>query len=221
MRVVVSDALGFEDLADEHDYEQMSDLEQGTDRQPDHVKVEAETKLMSSSSFYNYSTLHKSHGASLVENYKDVGGGNSFEEQPDYVKVEEETNSRLPPPFYNNPNGKSVASLGESYENPAGENDYEESVDHQPDYETADDETEIFPPPPLPPPLCSDPDRTSGGSLGQENLAEDNDYEESTDQQPDYVTAEDEDADPAADNVSEEDYDDVGSENEEDYDDVA
>lgn len=222
MWVVVSDALGFEEQADENDYEQMPDCEQSTERQPDYVKVEEETKLTSHSSFYNYSNTQKRPSALLGGNHKDLDSWeNSFEEcsdqQLDYVKMEEDTNVLPPPPFYNSPNGKSAASLGESYENLAEENDYVEGVDHQPDYETADDETEMFPPPPP----CNDP-RISGGSLCQSY--EENDYEESADQQPDYITVEEEEAeeeaDPAADDTSE-DYDDIGSENEEDYDDVA
>ncbi|KAM4726913.1 uncharacterized protein scimp [Anableps anableps] len=124
-------------------------------------------------------------------------------------------------------NQNSGVSVAQSYENLAEENDYEESVDPQPDYVKVEDETEG-----CPPPLCDlDLNMKCGSSLGQsyENLADESEYEESTDQQSDYVKVEDEEMLPldqnnaARDNistVSTEDYDDIG-EDEEDYDDIS
>ncbi|XP_030603159.1 uncharacterized protein scimp [Archocentrus centrarchus] len=91
--------------------------------------------------------------------------------------------------------------------------DYEESTD-PPDYVKMEEEV-IFPPPP--------PYESMNGCVleaqSYENLAEENDYEECTDDQ--YVKV-DGDAQ-AGDNTSTEDYDDIGGEDrdEEDYDDVG
>lgn len=130
-------------------------------------------------------------------------------------------------PVYNHPNVSSGVLDAQSYENLAEENDYEESVDPQQDYMEVEDEKESYLPPPPPPPLCDpDPNMACGGSLAQsyENLAEEHDYEESVDQQADYVKVENEDEllPHQKDNVSStstEDYDDIG-ESEEDYDDI-
>ncbi|XP_017284645.1 GRIP and coiled-coil domain-containing protein PFC0235w-like [Kryptolebias marmoratus] len=119
----------------------------------------------------------------------------STDQQPDYVKMEEETKTMSPSSLCNHPNPHKgdPASLGQSYENLAGENDYEECMDQQPDYVKVEEETSLLPPPPA---FYNDPSPQIklDASLGQsyENLAEENDYEESTDQQPDYVTADDE-----------------------------
>lgn len=140
-----------------------------------------------------------------------------------------------PPPFYSNPVLKKNSGVVEalSYENLAEEHDYEESTDLQPDYIKVEDETEIFPAPPFY--SKPDPKLNSGvlEALSYENLAEEPDYEQSLDDQPDYVKVEDEEVllpnpgDPEDDNASSEDYDDIDggdgheTQEDEDYDDVA
>ncbi|XP_012719745.1 uncharacterized protein LOC105927523 [Fundulus heteroclitus] len=151
----------------------------------------------------------------------------TLDQKLDAVKVEE---NRIlgSAPLCNHPNRNSEASVGLSYENLAEEHDYEESMDPQLDYVEVEDEAERFPPPA---PLCnSDPNMKCNISLAQsyENLADENDYEESTDQQWDYVKVEDDEAlvshHKARDNhstASTEDYDDIGGDDDEDYDDVV
>ncbi|XP_035800742.2 uncharacterized protein LOC118469793 [Amphiprion ocellaris] len=145
----------------------------------------------------------------------------STDQQPDYVKVEEEI-LPPPPPYEHQGPGMTAGVAGQSYENLAEEHDYEQSTDQQPDYVQVQEEEEILPPPP--------PGMTAGvAGQSYKNLAEEPDYEQSLDQQPDYVQVEDEaetflphPADPAADNSSTEDYDDIGEDQgEEDYDDVG
>ncbi|XP_008280684.1 uncharacterized protein scimp [Stegastes partitus] len=106
--------------------------------------------------------------------------------------------------------------------------DYEQSTDQQPEYVKVEEEEEILPPPT--PYNQPDPEINHGVSEGQsyENLAEEPDYEQAVDEQPDYVQVEDEaetflpqPPDPAADNSSTEDYDDIGEDQGEDYDDVG
>ncbi|KAL3970647.1 apoptosis regulatory protein Siva [Sarotherodon galilaeus] len=94
--------------------------------------------------------------------------------------------------------------------------DYEESTELQADYVKMEGDIK-FPPPPV--------FNSMNGSVleaqSYENLAEENDYVESMDNQPDYVKVDEEDQ--AGDNTSTEDYDDIGGEeqDEEDYDDVG
>ncbi|XP_069001994.1 uncharacterized protein [Embiotoca jacksoni] len=165
---------------------------------------------------------------SAAQSYENLAEDHDYEEttdqQSNHVKEENKTEILRPLPPYDDPDPdmKLGVSVGQSYENLAEDHDYEQSTDEQPDYVKVDDETEILRP--LPPYDDPDLDMKLGVSVGQsyENLAEDHDYEQSTDEQPDYVKVEAEDS--ATDNVSTEDYDDIGCEkddqSEEDYDDV-
>ncbi|XP_069574916.1 uncharacterized protein [Brachyistius frenatus] len=165
---------------------------------------------------------------SAAQSYENLAEDHDYEEttdqQSNYVKEENKTEILRPLPPYDDPDPdmKLGVSVGQSYENLAEDHDYEQCTDEQPDYVKVDNETEILRP--LPPYDDPDPDMKLGVSVGQsyENLAEDHDYEQCTDEQPDYVKVEAEDS--ATDNVSTEDYDDIGCEkddqSEEDYDDV-
>lgn len=153
----------------------------------------------------------------------------STDQQPDYVKVEEEEKTLPPPPPYDHPGPDMTAGVaGLSYENLAEEHDYEQSTDQQPDYVQVEEEEAILPPPP--PYNHPGPGMTAGvARQSYKSLAEEPDYEQSLDQQPDYVQVQGEaetflphPADLAADNSSTEDYDDIGEDQgEEDYDDVG
>ncbi|KAM4544474.1 uncharacterized protein scimp [Odontesthes bonariensis] len=231
MNCGVSVGESYENLAEEeHDYEE------STDQQPDYVKVEDETEILHPPPLYAAPDPKMNCGVSVGESYENLAEEEhdyeeSTDQQPDYVKVEDETEILHPPPLYAAPDPKMNCGVSEaqSYENLAEEeHDYEESMDQQPDYVKVEDETEIRHPPPLY--AAPDPKMNCGVSVGEsyENLAEEeHDYEESTDQQSDYVKVEDEEillpdpADPEADDASSEDYDDIGSEVEDDYDDVA
>ncbi|CAG5870328.1 unnamed protein product [Menidia menidia] len=202
---VVSGAQSYENLSDEHDYEECAD------QKPDSVKLEAETQILRPpppGTDPDQDPKMKS-GLSVAQSYENLAEEQDYEESteqlPDYVKLEEEVQLLGPAPLYSDPHPHRSSGLcgAQSYQNLAEEQDYEESTDQQPDY-------------------------------SYENLAEEQDYEESTDQQPDYVMPEGgaevlppPPADPEADCSSSEDYDDIGGgeeeeeEEEEDYDDIA
>ncbi|XP_051793635.1 uncharacterized protein LOC110964118 isoform X2 [Acanthochromis polyacanthus] len=227
---LTAEAQSYENLAEVSDYEQCTaDYEQSTDQQPDYVKVEEEEEILPPPP-YDHPGPGMTAGVAGLS-YENLAEEHDYEQstdqQPDYVQLEEEEILPSPPP-YNHPGpGMTAGVAGLSYENLAEEHDYEQSTDQQPDYVQLEEE-EILPPPP--PYNHPGPGMTAGVAvLSYENLAEEPDYEESLDQQLDYVQVEDEaktlfphPADPAADNSSTEDYDDIGEDQgEEDYDDVG
>ncbi|KAM7397588.1 hypothetical protein PAMA_005751 [Pampus argenteus] len=97
--------------------------------------------------------------------------------------------------------------------------DYEQNIDDDHDYEQNIDDVHDY------------EQNIDGVHDYEQNIDDVHDYEQSMDNQSDYVKVEDEELmlppppyeapDPAADNASTEDYDDIGGEDEEDYDDVA
>ncbi|XP_041864717.1 protein clarinet-like [Melanotaenia boesemani] len=213
------DSVGqsYENLAEDHDYEQ------STDQHPDYISVADETEILPPPIQCN-AVPNLDHCVSLGQSYENLAEDHDYEQStdqhPDYISVADETEI-LPPPIQCNavPNLDHCVSLGQSYENLAEDHDYEQSTDQQPDYLNGVDETEILPPPIQ----CNAvPNLDRCVSMGQsyEDLAEDHDYEQSLDEQPDYVKAEDEET--KADNTSTEDYDDIEcEEDEDDYDDVV
>ncbi|KAM9728559.1 uncharacterized protein scimp isoform 1-T2 [Menidia menidia] len=231
-------AQSYENLSDEHDYEECAD------QKPDSVKLEAETQILRPpppGTDPDQDPKMKS-GLSVAQSYENLAEEQDYEESteqlPDYVKLEEEVQLLGPAPLYSDPHPhrSSAPSGAQSYQNLAEEQDYEVSTDQQPDYVMPEGGAEGLPPPPAgtDPDQDQDPNRSSGlcGAQSYENLAEEQDYEESTDQQPDYVMPEGgaevlppPPADPAEDCSSSEDYDDIGGgeeeEEEEDYDDLA
>ncbi|KAF6721767.1 hypothetical protein FQA47_013296 [Oryzias melastigma] len=120
--------------------------------------------------------------------------------------------------------------MSQNYKNPNEDNDYEESTD-QLDYVKVDDESENFPPPPSHNPADLKLQPQFSVSQSYDILTEEPDYEESMDNQVDYVKVDDEEnpfahpPDPVAEDSSSEDYDDIGEtsddKDEDDYDDVA
>ncbi|RVE64202.1 hypothetical protein OJAV_G00143660 [Oryzias javanicus] len=160
------------------------------------------------------------------ESYENLTEEHDYEESIDYVKVDDEPETLPAPPSHN----PADMRLQSQFFNPIEDNDYEESTD-QLDYVKVDDELETFPAPPShnPADLKLQPQFSLGQSY--ENLTEEPDYEEITDDQLDYVKVEDEEnpfahpPDPAAEDSSSEDYDDIGEtsddKDEDDYDDLA
>ncbi|KAM7373982.1 hypothetical protein PAMP_006662 [Pampus punctatissimus] len=149
-------------------------------------------KCISASGNHRILQIHRSHNFSRQEN-----------------KYQETKIPPLPP------RTQFLTAEAQSYENLAevpnceqdmdDVHDYEENIDDGHDYEENIDDVHDY----------------------EQNIDDVHDYEQNVDNQSDYVKVEDEELmlppppDPAADNASTEDYDDIGGEDEEDYDDVA
>lgn len=117
------------------------------------------------------------------------------------------------------PRTQFLTAEAQSYENLAEVPDYEEATDNVHDYEQNVDDVHDY------------EESMDVVHDYEQNMDDVHDYEQSLDGQSDYVKVEDEgvilppppykNPDPATDNDSGEDYDDIGNEDEEDYDDVA
>ncbi|XP_020564817.1 protein bfr2 [Oryzias latipes] len=221
----------YENLSEEHDYEESTD-------QFDYVKVDDEPETSPLPSQNTSDLKVQSQSGCPTQSYENLSEEHDYEESNDkfdYVKVDDEPET--PPPPSQNPSDLKLQSQGSpshNYDDLNEEPDYEE-IDDQLDYVKVDDEPETPPPPSQNTSDLKVQSQSGCPTQSYENLSEEPDYEQSTDDQLDYVKVEDEEnpfahpPDAAAEDSSSEDYDDIGEtsdgkeedEDEDDYDDVA